>query len=139
MSMPTEQLRILQHSLGRDGYGRGTDYRNHYCAGGDTIPTCDELVALGYMRKSRLSGSALAGGDNVYHVTDIGKEYVAHNSAKPPKVSRDAGRYALWLSVRDCFPDWKFKDWLKAGGYKQEVRERWDQESKKAYERGYSL
>ena len=31
--MTLNQLHILQHSLGRDQYGHGTDYRNHYCAG----------------------------------------------------------------------------------------------------------
>lgn len=46
-----ELLHILQHALGRDVYGRGTDYRNHYCAGPGhhSFDLCREAVAAGLM------------------------------------------------------------------------------------------
>lgn len=134
--MTSDQLHILQHSLGRDQYGHGTDYRNHFCAGGADVQACEGLVASGYMRKNeRISGSDLAGGDPVYHVTEAGKRYVTDYSPKPPKGSRSAARYAEWLEVADVFPGWKFFDWIKAGGYKPEVRERWRQESQDRWDR----
>lgn len=51
--MTPTQLQILQHALGVDEFGRGKQYRNHFCAGGADEVICRELVALGYMREHR--------------------------------------------------------------------------------------
>ena len=53
MTLTAHQLEILQHALGVDQYGRGDMRRNHFCAGGDDVPDCAELVCLGYMRTFR--------------------------------------------------------------------------------------
>jgi hypothetical protein len=34
-----------------------------------------------------------------------------------PKLSASQKRYAEWCRVSDCFPGWKFGDWLKNKGY----------------------
>ena len=41
--MTKRQLEILQHSLGVDQYGRGPQFRNHYCAGSDDEPKEESL------------------------------------------------------------------------------------------------
>ena len=63
------QRDIMMHAL---GYGSPV-YRNHFCTGpGSTdYPHCEALVKAGMM--SRRDGSALSGGDYVYHVTAFGK------------------------------------------------------------------
>lgn len=108
----TTILSILQHALGRDQYGHGTDYRNHYCAGGNDIALCREAVSLGLMVEH--APRAISGGDPIFTVTDKGKAYIAEHSPKPPKVSRGKARYLRWLEVSDAY-DISFGDWLKAG------------------------
>lgn len=69
--MTENQRDIMRHAL---GYGsRNPGYRNHFCTGpGSTdYPHCEALVEAGMM--SRREGSALSGGDYVYHVTDAGR------------------------------------------------------------------
>ena len=104
------QLEILQHSLGVDKYGQGRRYRNYFCSeeGGDLI--CESLVSLGYMARfpeMRICCSVH------YFVTDSGIKEMTSESPKPPKLSPGQRRYREWLNVSDCFPDWKFGDWLK--------------------------
>jgi hypothetical protein len=106
------QLNILQHSLGVDQYGRGEQYRNHFVAGGDDITTCRELVALGYMQESDSYGE-LSGNMPCFFVSDAGKKAMRDGSPKPPKITAGQKRYHEWLEVADCYPDWKFGDWLK--------------------------
>src|SRR5688572_4631974 len=80
-----KQLHILQHALGVDEYGRGQQYRNHFCADGDDEAICRELVGLGYMQQHATT--------EVYpyfncSVTPDGKRAMAEHSPKPPKLTR---------------------------------------------------
>jgi len=70
--MKERHIEILRHSLGLDYEGRGRQYRNHYCAGGDDVQSCTELVASGHMEPMRVH-PALSGGDPVFRVTELGK------------------------------------------------------------------
>jgi len=97
--MTTEQLAIMQHSLGLDQYGRGHAYRNHYCAGGRDADLCRELVALGYMTEHK--PSQLTGGDPLFTVTDAGIEYARNNGPVPPpikKLTRSQKTYREFLA-----------------------------------------
>lgn len=105
-------LHILQHALGRDEYGHGTDYRNHVVVGEGTpdIVLCREAVAQGLMREH--PAREISGGDPIFAVTDAGKTYIAEHSPKPPKRTRGQDRYQRWLSVADFVT---FGEWLKMG------------------------
>ena len=114
-------LKILQHSLGCDEYGHragGRSARNHFCTGPGSSDhaVCLDLVERGLM--TRRGPTALTGGDDLFLVTPAGEEYVAKNSPRRPRQTRSQKRYAHWLSVADCFPGWKFGDWLKTKAYK---------------------
>lgn len=103
-------LHILQHSLGVDRYGRGTQYRNHFVAGFDDLENCRELVRLGFMVER--PASVLTGGDPVFFVTDAGKRAMRELSPKPPKLTRSQKRYRAWL---DSDSGYSFGEWLKLG------------------------
>ncbi len=106
--MTKGHLHILQHSIGVDRFGQGSQYRNHFVAAGENIALCDELVSHGLMAKGRTC--ALTGEMPVYYVTEEGKKYVAEHSEKPPKLSRSQLRYRKYLkSDLDC----SFGDFLK--------------------------
>lgn len=108
----TTILDILQHALGRDQYGRGTDYRNHFCAGegSDDFKLCREAASQGLMRE--YPPHEISGGDFVFMVTDAGKKYIAEHSPRPPKLSRGQQRYQRWLAVSDA-RGVSFGEWLK--------------------------
>lgn len=99
----SKQLQILQHSLGLNQYGHGRQYRNHFVAGlGSTdFVICLELVEAGLMK--RRSSFILAAGDEVFHVTPAGVDFVALHSPKPPKVSKSKARYLRFLEYGDGF------------------------------------
>jgi hypothetical protein len=81
--MTSEQLQILQHSLGLDEYGRGKMYRNHFVTGeGSTDhPACMALTEAGLMR--RRANVEMYGGSDIFFVTDEGKKAViAESSSK---------------------------------------------------------
>jgi len=105
-------LHILQHSRGLDQYGRGTWYRNHFCADGKDLVECQALAAAGLMVCHR--PSELSGGDPVFSVTPAGDAYIREHSPKPPKVSRGRARYRQWLKIADAVGP--FGEWLKRGG-----------------------
>lgn len=110
----TTVLHILQHSLGRDEYGRGTDYRNSFVTGqgGGSFALCNEAVALGLMRDS--GPVAMYDGDHVFAVTDAGKAYITEHSPPEPKRTRGQVRYRRWLAgAADCGVT--FGEWLKGG------------------------
>lgn len=114
-------LHILQHSLGRDQYGRqtkngGEDYRNHFVAGADDLLACREAVSLGLMVEH--AATAISGGDPWFHVTNAGKAYIAEHSPKPPKVSRAKRRYLDYLNRADLYGI-SFGEWLKRGFYRE--------------------
>ena len=120
--MKSEQLHILQHSLGCDGHGRsehrGADegdgcmgyYRNRYVS----APTEDirELVALGYLQDRGVHG--VTGGDNFYTVTIEGERAMRELSPRPPKVSRGRQRYRNFLHADNGMT---FIQWLKVYGH----------------------
>lgn len=98
----SRELSILQHALGVDKYGQGEQYRTHFVtgAGSDDHPTCLTLVEAGLM--TRRAGDTLPfGGDDLFHVTEAGRAYVADHSLAPPKLTRGQRRYRAWLSVSD--------------------------------------
>lgn len=105
--MNARHLEILQHALGLDKYGRGSSYRNHYCAGGDDETSCRELVALGYMTQHETT--------EMYpyfncSVTEEGKAAVREHSPAPPKLTRSQKRYREFLNAdHGC----TFGEWLK--------------------------
>lgn len=115
-------LRILQHALGRDEYGRCPgrrpeyqDYRNHFCAGEGSpdFALCREAVAQGLMREH--APREISGGDYIFTVTDAGKAYIAQHSPPEPKLTAGQKRYQRWLAVADVYGG-TFGDWLKSQG-----------------------
>ena len=105
-------LHILQHSRGLDQYGRGTWYRNHFCAGGKDLVDCQALEAAGLMKLHR--PSEVTAGYPTFSVTPAGDAYIREHSPKPPKVSRGRARYLQWLKIADAVGP--FGEWLKRGG-----------------------
>lgn len=106
-----ELLQILQHSLGVDHYGSGAQYRNYFCAGGNDIALCRELVRAGYMIER--SGCEASGGDPIFHVTESGKSLVATESPSPPKLTRGQRRYRAYLrsETGETFIEWMKNDY----------------------------
>ncbi len=103
-------LHILQHSLGVDQYGRGNQYRYHFCTGpGSTDhPTCLDLTKRGLM--TRVIAPKHFGGDDMFYVTDAGRAYVAERSPAPPKRTRSQERYSRYL---DADSRMSFGEWMK--------------------------
>lgn len=115
MSEATKKLHILQHAIGRDEHGRpryphNPEFRNHFVTGEGSRDhaACLELVAEGLMR--RRSGSAISGGDDIFHVTDAGRAYVRENSPPPPKLTRSQRRYQDFL---DADSGMRFGEWIR--------------------------
>lgn len=106
-------LAILQHALGRDQYGHGTDYRNHVVVGEGSadIVVCREAASQGLMTEH--APSEISGGAPTFTVTDAGKAYIAEHSPKPPKLTRGQVRYRRYLDVADVC-DLTFGEWLKS-------------------------
>lgn len=104
------QLGVLQHSLGVDKHGRGSQYRNHFVASEGHHDWADllALVAAGLM--TRRAGNELTGGADVFHVTESGKAAVAEHSPPPPKLTRGQRRYKAFLDA-DC--GLTFGEWLR--------------------------
>jgi hypothetical protein len=114
-AFPRQQLQILQHAIGRDEYGRprsasNPEFRNHFVTGEGSRdhPYCMELVEAGLM--TRRQGSAISGGDDIFHVTEAGRAAVAEHSPKPPKLTRSQRRYEAFLDA-DC--GLTFGEWLR--------------------------
>lgn len=110
--MRQELLHVLQHSLGLDQHGQGSQYRNHFVAGGRDIDLCRELVASGHMTERADNG--LTGGMPWFSVTPNGIDAVALESPKAPpepKLTRSQKRYREYLVVGDCFES--FADFLR--------------------------
>lgn len=108
---------VLQHSLGRNQYGKNPngreDYRNHYCAGEGhhSFGACREAVTLGLMQEH--PPREISGGAPIFTVTDAGRGYIAANSPPEPKRSRGKERYRRYLAA-DC--GISFIEWIRAGG-----------------------
>jgi hypothetical protein len=94
-----EQLQILQHALGVDEYGRGDQYRNHFCAGGADVLICRELVSLGYMEEwPKVEWIPYF----MFSVMESGKAAMLAASQQPPKSSRGQKRYLEFLNWKDA-------------------------------------
>jgi hypothetical protein len=113
--MNPKHIRILQHSLGVDQYGQGSQYRNHYAVGlgCDSFDDCTQLVQSGHMIDHGARESW--GGMHHFAVTPKGIDSVALESPAPPKVSRSRARYLKFLRS-DCgltFGEWLKSKWAK--------------------------
>ena len=111
--MEAELLHVLQHSLGVDKFGRGTQYRNRFVTGEDSVdhPFCMKAVERNLM--TRHAGSALTGGMDLFCVTDEGRRFVAEQSPKPDRKQRAKDRYSRFLDLSDVIPDLTFRRFLK--------------------------
>lgn len=98
-----KQLEILQHSLGVDQYGQSRQYRNYFFTdeGCSDHSHCMANVQAGLM--THRTGNALSGGSDIFYVTQIGIDFVAKNSPKPPKISKSKQRYDRYLEYGDGF------------------------------------
>lgn len=108
--MTPEQLHIIQHSLGVDQYGRGSQYRNRFVTGPGTSDwtSCKALVEIGFMNDR--GGHELYGdGAHCFCVTEAGKKAMAELSPKPPALTRSQKRYRAFLNA-DC--GISFREWL---------------------------
>lgn len=108
-----DQLAILQHAYGVDQYGRGGGNRRVYCAGGDDVVICAELVTMGLMRSFR---SPHLPYFNCI-ITDVGVEAMRQASPAAPKKTRAQLRYQRYLRWADAF-DGTFREFL---AYEREV------------------
>lgn len=121
--MTDQQLQILQHSLGRDEYGRRPatnpheDYRNYFVTDPNTVdyPVCRDLESLGLMGSSQ-PPTFIDQGSVVFHVTDDGVREVERLSPKPPKLSRSKQRYQQYLDS-ECSES--FGEYLKHRMYER--------------------
>lgn len=107
-TLTKEQLHVLQHALGVDEYGRGQQYRNHFCAGGADEDICRELVAMGLMTTFTRSYLPYYNGT----VTEAGKVAMLAQSPKPPKLTRSQERYRRFLKADTGE---SFAMWLREG------------------------
>jgi hypothetical protein len=103
----------MRHSIGRDdnghmAYGAKSEYRNYFCTGKDCSNYADiqALVAAGLMRFSHRIN---AGRDEIYFVTDAGRE-AALEDVVQPKLTRSQRRYREFQDA-DC--GMKFGEWLR--------------------------
>lgn len=105
-------LHILQHALGLDQHGQGKSYRNHFITGpGSTdYDACIALANSGLMKHH--AGNPLSGGDDVFTVTDAGRQHVRDTSPKPPKLTRGQRRYRAFLAADSGLT---FNQWLRYG------------------------
>lgn len=114
MTLNARELHVLQHTLGVNKYGQGTQYRNHFCCapGYSDYETCYSLAKQGYMIHR---GSSILPERNVFfHATPEGRAAMARDSPEPPKLTRSQRRYQQYHNsgAADAY-GWNFGDWLK--------------------------
>ena len=121
--MTPKQLHILQHSLGRDEFGKlprdtRQEYRNRYVVGPgcDDFDDCVEMVKCGWMVDH--GPQSIAGGMHCFSVTDFGRMKMLEASPNPPKVSRSRQRYLDYLHT-ECGES--FGEYLKNGWYRKQA------------------
>lgn len=109
--MDSKLLHILQHSLGVDQYGQGSQYRNHFATapGGKDFELCEQLQELGLMKD--VGARPVWGDMHCFVVTPKGIDAVALESPQPPKLSRSKKRYQEYLKMAACFES--FHDFLR--------------------------
>lgn len=108
--MNPKHLHILQHSLGCDKYGNGTQYRNHYAVGPgqDSFSECRELCEIGLMEDH--GPQSVAGGMHCFTVSEKGKRQMKENSPQAPKISPGRRRYLDFLEADSGL---SFIKWLR--------------------------
>lgn len=96
-ALPEAELQILRHAFGVGDGGLEHRYRNHFVTGegGADHQHCMVLVARGYM--VHRAGNPITGGDDLFMVTDAGREAVQEYSPPPPKLTRSQLRYQQFL------------------------------------------
>jgi len=106
MTLSTEQIHILRHSLGLDDNGHGNEYRNYYCTGPDCTGYNDliNLAVAGLMELGRIDGN-----NHFYFVTDAGKAE-ARKGVVHKRLTRAQERYRRFLDADCGLP---FGQWLK--------------------------
>lgn len=102
-------LQILQHTLGRDDFGRHKTDRNHFASGKSDLDACNALVAMGFMTCGG-QRPEIFGDLTFFYATDAGREAVTEQSPKPPKLTRSQRRYEEFLR-QDC-GSLNFREWL---------------------------
>lgn len=118
-----KEEQIMFHTLGYDYQPRWNDdkggYRNWFVTTANKedldYQIIKSLVEKGYMIKS---GNTEWGNEEVYSVTDIGKDYVVdlwYKKKKENKPSRSKRRYQAYLDWCECYSGTfkDFLDWLK--------------------------
>lgn len=118
ITLTTEQLQVLQHSVGADQYGRGGGHRNFFgtMQDGRDGKICESLVDLGFM--NRTGPVALYGGEHVYSVSGSGLSAMREQSPRAPKLTRSQSRYQKWLEVDS---DLTFREWLGIKNRRKQV------------------
>jgi hypothetical protein len=109
-----EKLHILQHALGLDQYGQGSQYRNYFVTdeGTTDYPVCMDLLGAGLMRLHPMN-KALTGGGKCFVVTPGGIDFIALHSPKAPpeqKLTRSQKNYRAYLKS-NC--DFSFGEWMR--------------------------
>lgn len=113
MTLTSQQLHILQHSLGVDKYGQGEQYRNHFVTGRGSKDwdDCLRLCVTGMMKHRK--NPIPASGDFTFQVTEQGKLRMATESPPAPKNSKGRRRYREWLKIGDM-TGLTFIEWLQS-------------------------
>ena len=110
--MDARKIEILRHALGTGDDGRRSSYRNHFVTGPGSkdYDDCVALVGAGLMIQR--PGNLLTGGDDLFQVTDAGRDAASPGPA--PKLSASKQRYrdflaadsglsfGEWLNLRHC-------------------------------------
>ncbi len=122
MNITEKEEKVMFHTLGYDYQPRWNDNRGGYRNWFGVYPSEDDgdylaiksLVEKGYMQKD----GTIAWNEEVYSVTDIGKDYVVDlwlkkkKQNKPSRSKRRYQAYRAWCDWNDgSFKD--FLDWLK--------------------------
>lgn len=109
--MNPKHLHILQHSLGCDQYGQGTQYRNHFVTGpgSEDFDDCRQMAAEGLLKDH--GAQRMYAGDHLFTVSDKGKAVMLQESPQSPRLTRSKMRYRDFLRADRGL---SFIEWLKA-------------------------
>lgn len=107
MQVTTEQVAILQHTLGLNEWCR-SPFRNHYVAGPGhcDMPNLEALEASGLMLR-HAAPSFCEPGDIVFVTTDAGRALAIEKLPEPPRDKRS--QHQQWLDADTGF---SFAEWL---------------------------
>jgi hypothetical protein len=104
--MTAKQLEILQHAFGVDRYGQGEFYRNNFCAGGEDVVECKELVKMGFMASFEREWLPYFNCT----VTEAGKKAMIKESPEAPLLTKGQRRYREFLKADTGR---SFGEWLR--------------------------